>query len=60
MKAISEFGDKAFLGGAVYFATHWLGKTEGFTVMTAFCLSTTFLGLLKLYFTEGRPYFIDP
>ena len=60
MKLISEAGDKAFLGFAVYFAAHWLGKTEGFTVMTAFALSVTLLGMLKLVFTEGRPFFVDP
>ena len=60
MKLISEAGDKAFLGSSVYFAAHWLGKTEGYTVMTAFSLSVTFLGMLKLLFTEGRPFFVDP
>ena len=60
MKLISELGDKAMLGNAVFFANHWLGKTEGFTVMTAFGLSVTFLGMLKLFFMEGRPFFIDP
>ena len=60
MKIISEFGDKACLGASVFFAVHWLGKTEAFTVMTAFSLSVTSLGLFKLYFCEGRPFFLNP
>lgn len=59
MKMISQLGDKALLGGAVYFAHHWLGKTEGFAVMTAFSVSVSFLGMLKLLFAEGRPFFLD-
>ena len=47
---ISELGDKTCLGGAVFFSVHWLGKTEAFTVMTAFSLSVTVLGFSKLYF----------
>ena len=60
MKVISEFGDKACLGASVFFAVHWLGKTEAFTVMTAFSVSVTCLGMFKLYFCEGRPFFLNP
>ena len=60
MKIISEFGDKACLGASVFFAVHWLGKTEAFTVMTAFSLSVTYVGMFKLYFCEARPFFLNP
>ena len=58
-KLISQFGDKALLAGAVFFAVHWLGKTEAFAVMLAFTLGTTFLGMLKLYVAEPRPFFLS-
>ena len=57
MKLISELADKTFLGGAVFFAVHWIGKVEAFTVMTSFALSVSFLGMLKLFFMEPRPFF---
>ena len=60
MKIMSELGDKALLGGSVFFAVHWLGKIEALTVMSAFTLSTTSLGMLKLYFIEPRPFFLNP
>ena len=50
MSLISEIGDKTCLGASVSFSVHWLGKTEAFTVMTAFSLSVTTLGAAKLYF----------
>ena len=59
-KLISQFGDKALLAGAVFFAVHWLGKTEAFAVMLAFTLGTTSLGMLKLYVAEPRPFFLSP
>jgi len=33
MKIVSQFGDKALLGGSVFFAVHWLGKVEALAVM---------------------------
>ena len=58
-KIISQFGDKTILGFLVYFSTHWIGKVEGFAVMSAFSLSVTALGTLKLFYTEGRPFFLN-
>lgn len=58
-KIVSQFGDKAILGFTVFFTVHWIGKTEAFMVMTAFDLSVTALGTLKLYYAEPRPYFLS-
>ena len=35
MEVISEVGEKACMGTAVFFTVHWLGKTEAFTITTA-------------------------
>ena len=59
MKIVSELGDKTCLGFSVFFALHWLGKVEGYTVMTGFSVGVTFLGMLKLIYQEGRPFFLD-
>ena len=58
-KVISQLGDKAVLGGSVFFAVHYLGKVEAYTVMTGFSLGVTFLGMLKLFYMEGRPFFLN-
>ena len=60
MHLVSELGDKVLPGAAVFFTVHWIGKPEALAVMTGFTMSVTLVGLNKLLFKDGRPYFLNP
>ena len=60
MKLVSQLGDKAGLGGIIFLSVHVMDRKDSFVVATAFCLSVTLVGVFKLFYEQGRPFFLNP
>ena len=60
MKLVSQLGDKTGLGGIIFLAVHTLERKDSFIAAIAFCVSVTLVGVLKLAYAEGRPFFLNP
>ena len=60
MKLVSQLGDKTGLGGLIFLAVHLMDRNDSFVAATAFCMSVTLVGVLKLFYQEGRPFFLNP